>query len=134
MEIGGLYTARKHNEGSEMQICDEFNNPLDMWITVAGADSDIWQKATRDKQQRALRRLVAKDEDEHDYDLDDMVAASLDWRGVEENGKELEFSKARVRKLYEQAPYIKDQVVLFTSNRANFTVSQSASFANMQNG
>lgn len=123
MEIGELFTAGRHNKGSEMQVCDEFNNPLDLFITIAGADSDVWQQANRDRQSRMFSRIAAQEDDDTDYDLNDLVAASLGWRGAEQDGEALEFSKTGVRQLYVQAPYIRDQITLWVHSRANFTKS-----------
>lgn len=121
MEITALYTAEKHNDGAEMRVCDQFNKPLDLWLTLAGQDSEVWNKANREKQQKAFKRLIAKDEDGGDDDLEYMVNATLGWRGFEQAGAPLEFSKENARQLYKQAPYVLDQCILFINNRANFT-------------
>jgi len=125
MELKDLYTADKHEDGAEMQVLDENNNETDIYIRIAGMDSQAWQEATRDKQQKSLTRLFNKDSETNRFmdDVDDMVNAAIGWRGVLEEGKELEFSKERVRKLFIQAPFIIDQAILFVNNRANFTRS-----------
>jgi hypothetical protein len=124
MELEQLYTADKHLEGAEMRVLDELNNPLDFYIRLAGMDSTIWQKASREKQKRAFKRVLDRDDDkDEDSDLSDMVAASLDWRGIEQDGKAIEFSKEAIEELYLKAPYIMDQAILFIHNRANFMKS-----------
>jgi len=95
--------------------------PVDLFITIAGADSEIWQQATRDRQKRAFNRAFVSGDDDTDYDIEELVLASLGWSGFEQAGEELEFSKDNVRQLYKQAPYIKDQAIIFVHNRANFT-------------
>lgn len=121
MDITSLYTADSHADGSEMTVCDETNKPLDMFITLAGPDSEVWQQATRDRQKRAFSRAFVDGDDNVDYDIEELVAASLGWRGFEQAGAELEFSKENIRQLYKQAPYIKDQAIIFVHTRANFT-------------
>jgi hypothetical protein len=122
MDIKDLYTAQKHEEGAECQIHDESGNFLDMYIRVVGLDSDKWRTAMRETKRRIL--TDSKDDREKaDYELDQLVDATLDWRGFMSDGEELKFSKKRVRDLYKNAPYIRDQVDRFIAERANFTQS-----------
>jgi len=124
MDIDSLFTADIHDEGAEMQVYDQFNNPTEMYIRLAGQDSEIWQKASRERSKRALKQLVSKEiVSDDDTEIDEMVNASLGWRGFEQDNKEMVFSKGAIKQLYAKAPYIKDQAILFVNNRANFIKS-----------
>jgi hypothetical protein len=93
-----------------------------MYIRVVGLDSDKWRTAMRETKRRIL--TDSKDDREKaDYELDQLVDATLDWRGFMSDGEELKFTKKRVRDLYKNAPYIRDQVDRFIAERANFTQS-----------
>jgi len=82
---------------------------------------DITQLYTAKSHGEGAEMQVHDDDDDTDYDIEELVLASLGWRGFEQAGEELEFSKDNVRQLYKQAPYIKDQAIIFVHNRANFT-------------
>jgi len=120
MDITSLYTADRHNAGAEMQVLDEFGSKTDFFITYAGQDSKIWTDNARRNQHEAVRRMITKDEggDVDEENLSMILDATLGWRGVD-----LDFSKEAALVLYQKAPYIIDQAVLFINNRVNFIVS-----------
>jgi len=122
MEIKDLNTVDRHTAGAEMQVNDENGKSLDMFITIAGADSKAWRKASIE-----MKRLLLAGFDPVDAMADAMAKISIGWRGVEMEGVKLEFSQESVRNLYTSAPYIADQVDSFMSKRANFTQSKEAS-------
>ena len=120
MDITSLYTADRHNEGAKMRVMDEFGVKTDLYITLAGQDSDIWINITRANQHKAIRRMISKEEDEEleNENTEMILKASIGWDGVD-----IEFSKEAALVLYQKAPYIVDQAILFINNRVNFTVS-----------
>lgn len=101
---------------------DDQGSMLDCSIILAGPDSDIWVSITRKNQREALKRIMggeASDDDNMQMVLD----ATLGWEGFTQDSKSLEFSKEAALILYQKAPYIVDQAILFINNRANFTES-----------
>lgn len=118
MDISSLYTADKHNDGAEMRVVDEFGKDTEFYIRLAGQDSDIWLDINKKKQQADLARILNKEDAKPEDRLSMILEATLDWRGVD-----LEFSKEAALVLYQKAPYILDQAILFIYNRVNFTVS-----------
>jgi len=54
MDIENLYTLDLHEAGAEMQVKDESGKPLEMYITIAGADSKAWKKATSEIKRAVL--------------------------------------------------------------------------------
>jgi len=113
MNIDQLYTVKDHEEGAEMQIKDKTGNLVDMYLTVVGLDSKVWRRFLSKS-----NRLALKGDDDVDVKL--FTDSTLDWRGFEENGKPLNFSKEKVFQLYKNAPYIMNQVDAFIGNRKNF--------------
>ncbi len=118
MNIDELYTKEHHEAGAEMQVNDEFGNPIDSFIMLAGMDSKLFKKAETE-----LHREILKD---NNIDGDKLKAEALSkttigWRGFDYNGKELEFSQETAFKLYYNAPYIMEQADNFIAKRANFT-------------
>jgi len=120
MDISSLYTADRHNEGAKMRVIDEMGQQTDFFITLAGQDSDIWIDHTRKNQHKAIRKMLDKSEDDEkdNSNLEMILEATLAWEGVE-----IEFSKEAALVLYQKAPYIVDQAILFINNRVNFIVS-----------
>lgn len=115
MDIENLFTVEAHESGAEMQVKDENGNDLDMFITVAGLDSKVFRAALVAVKRKFIEENAA------DADAETLAEATLGWRGFMSDGKELEFSKEKIKDLYINAPYIKTQVNFFIGNRANFT-------------
>lgn len=117
--IDQLYTVEDHEKGAEMQVRDQVGKPLDMFITVIGVDSKRWRKTKTE----ASRKLLEDKADPDKVIIDSLVEATIDWRGFMSEGKELDFTKKKVRQLYQNAPYIAEQVDRFIADRANFIKS-----------
>jgi len=115
MDIEKLYTVKKHAKGVEMQVKDESGKPLDMFLILAGVDSPVFRKGTIKAQRETLIN------DEANATAIALSEATIGWRGFMSKGKELKFSITKVQQLYENAPYIMDQVNIFIGKRANFT-------------
>ena len=122
MDIKDLNTVDRHTAGAEMQVKDENGKSLDLFITVAGADSKAWRKASIE-----MKRLLLAGFDPVDAMADAMAKISIGWKGFQSEGEDLAFSQESIRNLYVSAPYIADQVDSFMSKRANFTQSKEAS-------
>lgn len=91
----------------------------DCILIVRGVDS----KTFRDCQKREQRKIFTMMRDGKDEDVDDLVTlveAVIGWKGFEDDGKELKFSKENVRALFENSPSIARQVETFIHNRRNF--------------
>ena len=121
MELNSLYTAQAHNAGAEMRLLGPDGSSTDVYLLIAGVDSDVWRKAIRESQRAAVERLVAGEASEEKDNATLLSMATLDWRGLTDNGEEVEFSPEKAEELYRNAPYIADQVDRFIAKRANFT-------------
>jgi hypothetical protein len=127
MDINELQTSDSHEKGAELRV----KNPVtgkdtDFYIKLMGVDSPAYQKALVRVKHDAIRKYAAKDEtvneqDEIDGEIESLVAVTLGWRGLSDNGKEVKFSESQCRKFYLKAPKIRQQVLMFIGNAENFT-------------
>jgi len=120
MEFDDFNTADAHAVGAELRIKTKDGKETDCYIKLAGHDSPLWQKITRERQ----RANMIADLTKLDYvstDAVDYAKATLDWRGFTDNGENLPFSEEKAMQLYIAAPYILEQVDDFISDYRNFT-------------
>jgi len=54
-------------------------------------------------------------------DVDALVAVTMDWSGIVDNGEPYPCSKKNALKLYADSPAIVSQLIDFLTRRANFT-------------
>jgi hypothetical protein len=97
-------------------------------ITLAGRDSEIYRKISRDLANR--RAEVARAEGISEVQLSDaeldaealdlLTALTLGWNGISSNKEPYPFSQENARKLYERLPWLREEVDRFVGNRANF--------------
>lgn len=116
MNINELYTTETHADGAECEIFDGEGKDTGLFISVMGIDSPVFRSEAK-KQQKAYIEAIRNDKDFDDekMSIDGLVAATIGWRGTDE-----EFSKKLCRELYSKAPYVKDQIDRFMADRANF--------------
>lgn len=121
MELESLYTTPSHDEGAEVQLRDPVKPKelLDVWIKVCGVDSKAYRAAHR-KMKRNIIEAVREKKELADDEFELIVECSIDWRGIESDGKPVPFSKEAVRTLYENSPAIAQQVDSFILDRRNF--------------
>ena len=118
MNIEDLYTVEKHESGAEMQVKDENGKKLDMYITIAGIDSKLFRKV----KSKLRSDILSKKNIDADKLKENAVSdITLGWRGFLSGETELEFSREKVLQLYQNAPYVLDQVDEFCNDRTNFT-------------
>ena len=131
MDYTDLFTTSLHNEGAEVQLVDMEGNLVDIYLTIAGVDSKVWRNELHVmKRKSMLNSQLAWDEQE-DIDPDEAVCEGLakcvlGWRGFTLNGEEVEFSTEKVKQLFLEAPYLRDHVDRFFSNRENFTKGKAS--------
>lgn len=96
-------------------------------IKLAGRDSEIYRKVSRElanKRAEAIRAAGADaqptDDDLENEALDLLSALTLGWVGIAANGEPYPFSQENARKLYERLPWLREEVDRFVGNRANF--------------
>lgn len=99
--------------------------PLSAEIKLAGIDSKIYQKQVRKNQDRRLKRfrLKTSSNELENERLSLLVAITLEWKDVAEDGQALEHTLENARHLYTEYSWIREQVDEFAGDRANFIKS-----------
>lgn len=115
--------------GFELQLTHPRTGaPLEIFITVLGADSAAYKERLLEHQRRAMAdfqktRKFARTPEQLDADAIELLAAATQaWRNVVVDGKPLTCSEAAARTLYADPrfPWIREQVDAAIGDRANF--------------
>jgi hypothetical protein len=105
------------------------NTLLGIQITLAGADSDIYQKFVNKAANKVRQRIKPgrpytppSQEEENERGIALLVACTLGWEGMVMNGKEYPFTSENARALYANPGYtwLRTQVDEFIGDRSNF--------------
>lgn len=101
--------------------------PLPVTITLLGQDSQKYRALERKKKQANLdsiikgKKAAALNAERLDAeDLDDLVALTVTWSGVEFDGEPKPCTTENVRRLYTELSWVKEQAQAFINERANF--------------
>jgi len=129
MKLDDFNSVEGSNEGAILYLKHPVSGvDTDAWIKVAGPDSKLA------KQRRAqIQRLFRGKRSGKDIDIDTLekealetrVALTLDWGNIELGDGELPYSEKNVRQVYEDFPWIAEQVDEFQGDRSNFFTSSS---------
>lgn len=122
MEVGLLMTADSHDQGAECRIFSPVDGKeTDVFITLAGADSQVWRKQKRKQTSEIMKANRAGEDLDYDaMDVEALVEATIGWRGISQGKGEYEFSKENALSLYSKSPGIVSQLLEFISNKRNF--------------
>ena len=118
MDIANLDLRKNAEAGLDLVI----NHPLtgdetDIIISVVGSDSRQYRQAYAEEIRRAYTEKPSHDES----DARVYSQCITGWSGIEENGKEVEFSPEAALNIFSKYQWICDQVGLAVDARANFT-------------
>lgn len=126
MKLTDFNSVEGSDEGAVLYIKHPVSGvDTDAWVKMAGPDSKLA------KQRRAsIQRLLRGKRSASDIDIDTLekealetrVALTLDWGNVEAN-EPLEFNEENVRYVYQNFPWLAEQVDEFQSDRSNFFTS-----------
>lgn len=117
MKLNDIYTVDDHELGAEVRIKDGNGKLTALWIKVKGADSVAYRKQLKLQKKKYQEALLQKrDLDEDDFVIEALSEIIIGWRGTDE-----EYSKELCVELLTKAPFVRDQIDAFMSNRANFT-------------
>ena len=112
--------------GADLVVLDPGTlEPTDVVITLAGQDSKAWRRATREAGRRAMdsvrdgggRKALELTESNGTFVL---ARATLAWKNVELDGKQLECTQANAEMLYSTFPWLREQVDRFVGDRSRF--------------
>jgi hypothetical protein len=113
----GVWVALKHPSSNE---------DLPMKIKIIGKDSDKFLKLSEDFRRSSLEDMKANKTVEQrmqtskEYGDTLLIACTLDWQGIELDGKKLDCTSDNVKLVYQRFAWIKEQVDTAIADRANF--------------
>jgi len=124
MKLTDFNSVEGSDEGAVMYVAHPVSGvETDAWIKVAGPDSKLA------KQRRAsIQRMMRGKRKSNDIDfemlekeaMETRVALTLDWGNIEAEEETLDCTEKNVRYVYENFPWIAEQVDEFQGDRANF--------------
>lgn len=125
MDLSKLQTVDNHESGAECNILSPVDGKLtDVFIKLKGIDSKEWRKQRKHQTTKLLAAKASgklEDLDFDNLDIQALVECTVDWKGITENKKPYPFSKENAKDLYENSPYIVQQLLEFIGKRENFT-------------
>lgn len=123
MDLSILDTRKAADAGAVLELVHPTTHkPLDIFITLAGVDSQVWKDAQRRQSNNRLKkksfRLSAEELEAEGVDM--LAACTLDWENMILDGQELECSRENAARVYSRFSWLKEQVDEFIGDRANF--------------
>ena len=94
-------------------------------IKLLGKDSKIWRNKNREYQKKRINSAIRRRKGDDDLVMSDeevcdiLACCTIGWSGIEEDGKELEFSYDNALQMYLDHNWIREQVDMFIGDRAN---------------
>lgn len=123
-DLSAFDTRTQAERGVDMPIYDPKGNLTDIIITVAGADSDRVREVFErrwDERIKGGKRLVPSAKENKAGRIEQAVAATLGWKNIQHEGKDLECTPENARMLYTRYPAILRRVTDFSDDESNFT-------------
>jgi len=118
------------NRGFEFQVIDDAGEKADWYITVVGADSDIYRAKQNEQRRRNIANVnrtksLAQTLGNAEADaIELIVAATSGWRGKDAMA---EYSPKECDRIYTEFPQIREQADRAIGERANFLPSAATS-------
>lgn len=127
MDLAELDTASCAAQGCDVRLLHPVTRaPIGAVIRVMGADAEPYRDAVREllrahnERLARERRSVATPDEQEEFDLALLVAATLAWSDLVEHGAPIVFSQQAARKIYRTYRWIAEQVREAIGERANF--------------
>ena len=101
---------------AKLELVDFRGQPTGVFFELLSQDEPEVIRAQRDFAKRHkgnLHELL------YEQTTEALAAATVSWN-LTENGKELECNRENARKLYREVAFIREQVLSFSNDRANF--------------
>jgi len=97
MELNSLRTVESHEAGAECNILSPVDgSPTDVFIKIKGSDSKEWRNAKKNQTSQIIAAKSGGKDIDLDYDkmdVDALVAVTMDWSGIVDNGEPYPCSK-----------------------------------------
>jgi hypothetical protein len=129
MDILALDPSTLANEGAVLDLRDPTGAPMlkddgsPVTLTLLGADSDVYVKASQDLTNRALRNRGKQNVTAASLLADQinlLAKVTVGWDGIGLGEKETGFSEENAKRLYRIA-FIREQAEAFIADRGNFS-------------
>jgi len=127
MDLNSLDLTKNSNEGAWITLKHPASNEdLPMKIKVIGKDSDKFIKLSEDFRRSTLEDMKSNKTVEQriqtskEYGDTLLVACTLEWQGIELDGKKLDCTPENIKLVYQRFGWIKEQVDSAIADRANF--------------
>jgi len=128
-DFAQLDTVSASNEGAVLELRGPDGAALfqddgsPVTITLLGADSDAYTRASNLLTNRALRsrgkaQITAESALTDQINL--LAKITTDWSGIKVGGESWQCDEERVKRFYRQFPFVRDQVQEFVADRGNF--------------
>ncbi|MFV1944143.1 hypothetical protein VPH49_25475 [Pseudomonas luteola] len=117
-DLSSFFTRDRAEKGAEMKLVAPTGDYIRdedgvYWtLTVAGTDSAKFKNAVKEAQSERGRR--------DDDGVEGTAALVLGWNRMILNGEDLPFTPENVKRVLTDYPFIREQVIAFAANRANF--------------
>lgn len=127
MDLNKLDLTKSSNEGIWYALKHPVtNDELPMKIKVIGKDSDKFIKLSEDFRRSTLEDMKVNKTSEQriqvakEYGDNILIACTLEWQGIELDGKKLDCTPDNVKLVYQRFGWIKEQIDTAIADRALF--------------
>jgi len=127
MDLNKLDLTKASNEGTWYTLKHPASNEdLPMKIKIIGKDSDKFIKLSEDFRRSTLddmknnKTVEQRIETSKEYGDNLLIACTIEWQGIELDGKKLECTPENVKLVYKRFGWIKEQIDSAIADRANF--------------
>ena len=128
MDLKDLDVVAAANRGADVELVHPITRePLDATITILGRDSDEYRAAISEqarKRAQSRNKGAISFAEADDGAMEILVACTIGWDGIVENGDPIQFSLAEARRIYKKYPWIREQVDEALADRALFLPSK----------
>lgn len=139
-DLGSIDTVAACNKGAEIELRHPATNePLGIFWTVLGTDSDAFREYTKESlndriRKEALAKKRGRDvevrtiEDSEQDTINLLTVCSTGWRSIDKptiafKGEELQFNVANVKRVLTELPWIRRQIDEAIGDLENFMKS-----------
>lgn len=121
IDLATLDTAARCDQGAELELRHPVTGaPLGIFLTLAGVDSRVHRQALAYLAEQRMQRRAVTPDDVRGEDVEIAARCTLAWRRVYLDGKGLPHSLENARALYARFPWVREQAVVFISDRGNY--------------
>jgi hypothetical protein len=115
VNLSALDTVTRAEEGVEFEVIHPRIGATGVFLRMLGSDSRQYRSALKE-----VSKKLTPETTQAELETELSIRCTLGWRGIEENGEELRFNEANLRRVYTSAPIVREQSIAFMRDRGNF--------------